>query len=216
MRALRVLLAVLLAGWALLSVCLVLWLRERYGRGGPIPASQAGTLLHPLRRWVHPVRPTLEKFRLKPGYTVLEVGPGPGYFTVEASRMVGPTGRVICLDIQREMIALLRRRLDESGVANAHPVVGDATRLPLRDGSVDAAFLVAVLGEIPDRPAALRELRRVMRPGGVLSFTETLTNPDYVFQDSLRDLCRASGFEELGRSREVTGYTMTFAAPPSP
>lgn len=213
MRVLKVLLAVLLVGWALLSIYVFNWLRERYGRGGPIPASQAGTLLHPLRRWIHPVRLTLEKFRLKPGDTVLELGPGPGYFTVEASRMVGPEGRVICLDIQREMIALLRGRLDEQGVANAHPVVGDATRLPLSDRSVDAAFLVAVLGEIPDRPAALRELRRVMKPGGVLSFTESLTDPDYVFQDSLRDLCRASGFEELARSREVTGYTMCFAAP---
>lgn len=72
---------------------------------------------------------------------------------------------------------------------------------------------MAVLGEIGDRPAALKELRRVLKPGGVLSLTETLTDPDYVFQGTLRDLCRAIGFKELECSREITGYTMVFAAP---
>lgn len=217
MRALKVLLVVLFAGWVLLSVYIILyivqWFRERYGRGGPMPASQARELLRPGRGWIHPVRSTLERFRLKPGDTVLELGPGPGYFTIEAGRMVGPGGRVLCLDIQPAMVGFLRQRLEEQGVTNAHPMVGDAVNLPLADSSVDVAFLVAVLGEIPDRPGALAELRRVMRTGGVLSFMETLTDPDYMFQDSLRDLCRASGFEFLDRGGQILGYTMCFAAP---
>jgi len=213
MRKLRILLVVLLAGWALVTFYVVQMFRERYGRGGPMPFSEAPHLLHPLRRWIHPMRSTLEKFRLKPGNTVLELGPGPGYFTVEASRMVGPGGRILCLDIQPPMIGLLRQRLEEQHVANAHPMVGDATNLPLADSSVDAVFLVAVLGEIPDRPGAVAELRRVLRPGGVLSFMETLTDPDYIFQDSLRDLCRASGFRYLEHSRRLEGYTMCFSAP---
>jgi ubiquinone/menaquinone biosynthesis C-methylase UbiE len=143
---------------------------------------------------------------------VLELGPGPGYFTIEASRMVGPEGRVVCLDIQREMIEALRERLEENWVENARPMVGDATRLPLRDGGVDAAFLVAVLGEVPDRVSALRELRRVLRPGGTLGFSENLTDPDYVLQRTLRDLCRATGFAEVECSRELIGYAMVFRA----
>ncbi len=213
MRLLRVLLFVAVAGYLLATFFIYTWIRERYGRGGPIPVSQAGALLHPLRRWIHPVRPMLEKFRLKAGDTVLELGPGPGYFTIEAARIVGPAGRVVCLDIQLEMLRLLRKRLDEQAVVNAHPVVADATRLPLADRSVDAAFLVAVFGEVPDRPAALSELRRVLKPGGLLSFSETLTDPDYVFQGSLRDLCRASGFEELECVPGLLGYTISFAAP---
>ncbi|MFH1833750.1 MAG: class I SAM-dependent methyltransferase [bacterium] len=144
---------------------------------------------------------------------MLELGPGPGYFTVEASRMVSAEGRVVCLDIQPEMITLLRGRLDEKQVANAHPLVGDATSLPLADGSVDVAVMVTVLGEIPDRPSALAELRRVLKPGGALSISENLSDPDYQLEASVRDLCRASGFEELDCSREVMGYTMCFAAP---
>lgn len=213
MRALKVLLVAVVAVWALLTVYVFYWFRERFGpRGTPIPFSQAGVLRHPLRPLLHPVRSTLEKFRFKPGDTVLELGPGIGYFTVEASRMVGPQGRLLCLDIQTEMIGALRRRLDERNVTNTRLVVGDATRLPLADGSVDAAYLVTVLGEIPDRPQALAELRRVLRPGGALSISESLTDPDYQLEDSVRDLCRASGFELLHHSGERLGYTMCFTA----
>ncbi|MDO8616761.1 MAG: methyltransferase domain-containing protein [Dehalococcoidia bacterium] len=214
MRALKVLLAFALMVWALLTLLFVLMVRERYGRGGPIPVSQGRALLHPLRRFLQPVRPTLQTFGLKPGETVLELGPGPGYFTLEASRMVGAGGRVLCLDLQRGMLELLRQRLAENEIANAHTVVAEAARLPLADGCVDAAFLVAVLGEIPDRPAALLELRRVLKRGGLLSFAETLTDPDYVFQRELRDLCRATGFEPLETSGQPLGYRMTFRVAP--
>lgn len=212
MRALRFVLYGLVALWALASLYVLVWIRERYGRGGPIPVSQAGMLLHPLRGWIHPLPQTLEKFRIKPGDAVLELGPGPGYFTVEAARIVGPEGRVVCVDLQPGMLQMLASLLEEASVTNADPLAGDATRLPLADVSVDAAFLVTVLGEIPDRPQALAELRRVLKPGGVLSFSESLTDPDYVFQASLRDLCRAMGFRELSCSGERLGYTMTFAA----
>jgi len=74
------------------------------------------------------------------------------------------------------------------------------------------AYLVAVLGEIPDRVQALRELRRVLRRGGVLSITETLTDPDYQLEDSVRDVCRAVGFEPLEHVRGLLGYTMNFRA----
>ena len=212
MRVVKILLVVLLAGGAYLFVYAVQWLRERHARRGPMPFSQASILEHPLRPLLHPVRSTLEKFRLKRGDAVLELGPGTGYFTVEASRMVGPEGRLLCLDVQPPMIDALRRRLDERNVTNAHPMLANALNLPLADDSVDAAYLVTVLGEIPDRPQALAELRRVLRPGGALSICESLRDPDYQLEDSVRDLCRASGFEVLGHSRQPLGYTMCFTA----
>jgi len=217
MRALRVLLIILIAGWALLVVFAAAyvfhWFRERYGHGGPMPFKDAGHLLHPLRPWIHPVRSTVERFHLGPGDTVLELGPGPGYFSAEASRMVDPEGRLLCLDVQAPMVGALRQRLEEQGIANAHPMVGDAMHLPLADDSLDAAFLVAVLGEIPDRPKALLELRRVLKPGGVLSIMEHLTDPHYQLEDAVRDICRASGFNVLDHSHQRLGFTMSFAAP---
>jgi ubiquinone/menaquinone biosynthesis C-methylase UbiE len=170
-------------------------------------------LITPLRSLVHPVRESLESFGVAPGQTVLELGPGPGYFTIEAARIVGPDGQVLCLDLQPGMLGLLRGRLAEAGVTNAQLVVADAQRLPLADGSVSGAFLVTVLGEVPDRVAALRELRRVLRPGGVLAFMETLTDPDYMLEDTTRDLCRALGFQPRSHDRRLLGYIMTFTAP---
>jgi len=164
------------------------------------------------RRVVHPLRRTVDSFRVDGAHTVLEVGPGTGYFTVEVARRAGPEGRVVCVDIQPEMIGALHHRLLAKGVTNALPTVGDALALPLAEGSVDCAFLVTVLGEVPDRAKALAELRRVLKPGGILSITEALPDPDYQFPDVVRDLCRASGFRLLEHHRRLLGFTMNFAA----
>jgi ubiquinone/menaquinone biosynthesis C-methylase UbiE len=188
------------------------WHIERYRRRGPMPYSGRAILHNPLRPLIHPVRRTLERAHVETGATVLELGPGTGYFSVEASRVIGPGGRLLCLDIQPPMLAELAGRLRDAGVTNAGLILGDATHLPLAEDSVDSAYLVAVLGEIPDRPQALAELRRVLRRGGVLSITETLNDPDYQFEDSVRDVCRAVGFEPLEHIRGLLGYTMSFRA----
>jgi len=210
MRLLRLLLArgILVFG----GFYLVNWYVVRTRHRGPMPFAEAGLLRSPLRGLIHPVRRTLTRAHVEPGATVLEIGPGTGYFSVEVSRMIGPGGRLLCLDIQPPMLADLSERLRDAGVINADLLLGDATRLPLAEDSVDTAYLVAVLGEIPDRPQALRELRRALRPGGVLSITETLTDPDYQLEDSVRDVCRAVGFEPLDHVRGLLGYTMNFRA----
>ena len=212
----RVLGAIALA-WAAISALLGLfvwlWVRERYSRGGPFPAKDAFSLLNPLRSWLQSVDSSLRTFRVREGHTVLELGPGPGYFTLGASRAVGPAGRVICVDVQPAMLSILRQRLQDAQIANTRLVAGDAVRLPLGDGCVDEAFLVTVLGEIPDRPRAMAELRRVMKAGGVLSVMETFSDCDYQLEDSVRDLCRAFGFEAIGHERRRLGYTLCFAAP---
>lgn len=216
MRTIRLLIWFLLIGWAIVSIGFIryarYWFRERR-RGGPILVSQVGTFTSPWRQRIHPARETLMRFGVKDGDTVLELGPGPGYFTPHAGTMVGARGRVLSVDLQHEMLPLLQERLQEYGTTNAFPVAGDATRLPLTDRSVDVAFLVTVFGEVPDRPAALAELRRVLKPGGKLGFLETLTDPDYVFVDTMKDLCRAFGFDLIDHQRQRLGYTMTFTAP---
>lgn len=211
MPRLRLLAWLLLGAYFVFTACTFFWWRERYHRGGPISPAQAKSLLTPARRLLMPPGRMLERFGVRRDETVLELGPGPGYFTPEAAQFVGMGGRILCLDLQPPILDMLQRRLHRQGVANAHPVAADAQRLPLRDGSVDRAFLVAVLGEIPDRVAALRELHRVLKPGGMLAFSETLTDPDYVAQRTLHDLCRATGFQEEARFRERLGYTMLFS-----
>jgi ubiquinone/menaquinone biosynthesis C-methylase UbiE len=93
------------------------------------------------------------------------------------------------------------------------PGMADAMRLPLRDASVDLAFLVAVLGEVPDREAAVDELVRVLKPGGALAFNETLTDPDYVSPGELRRLCLDRGLEETSFSSRVLTFIIRFEKP---
>lgn len=174
-------------------------------------ADRADDLLNPLRSIFMPARKTLERFDLAEGRTVLEVGPGPGYYTIEASRIVGESGRVLSLDIQRGMIKRLTARLQDAGVdANVRPIVGDAMHLPLRSGMVDRVYLVTVLGEIPEPPAALAELRRVLAHGGLLAIDETMRDPDYVRVDALRKMCADAGFTQIAHHRSLLGYTALF------
>jgi ubiquinone/menaquinone biosynthesis C-methylase UbiE len=109
------------------------------------------------------------------------------------------------------MAMALRRRLASSEVWNTDVVIGEAGALPLADGSIDCAYLVTVLGEIPDRPRALRELHRVLAPRATLSVTETLPDPDYQSMGSVRDLAHAAGFQVLEEIRRFLGYTSNFA-----
>jgi ubiquinone/menaquinone biosynthesis C-methylase UbiE len=178
------------------------------------PAEKADDLLNPLRAVFMPARKTLARFDLDRGQTVLEVGPGPGYYTIEASRIVGPSGRLLCLDVQRGMIERLNSRLTEKDAGeNVHSIVSDAMHLPLRSGTVDRVFLVTVLGEIPQPQAALVELRRVLADGGVVAIDETLRDSDYVRIRKLRKMCAEAGFVQIAHRRSPLGYTACFRGP---
>jgi SAM-dependent methyltransferase len=187
------------------------WLDERR-RQEVFPAREAALLLNPLRSVIMPVSRPLDRCDLQPGQTVLELGPGPGWYSREAAHRVGEAGRLICLDIQRDMLDILRQRLDEAGAA-AELVVGDAVALPLADGAVDCAFLVTVLGEVPDHLAVVRELARVTKPGGRVCFTESFGDPDYVLAKKLRRLAAMAGLREDGFFRDPFGYTAVFGVP---
>jgi SAM-dependent methyltransferase len=208
-RRLAILLVAALAAGAWLAA---LWFRERRAHT-VFPASQAASLLHPARRHLQSPERMVAAFDIAAGHLVLELGPGPGYFTTEAARAVGEHGRVVGADLQPDMIRELRARLPANVAPRVRTIVCDAMRLPLRSASFDRAFLVAVLGEVPEPEPALAELRRVLRPGGVLSIAETLTDPDYVRDATLRALALDAGLEFVDRRRQPLGYIMRFRRP---
>ncbi|HXV53991.1 MAG TPA: methyltransferase domain-containing protein [Solirubrobacterales bacterium] len=101
-----------------------------------------------------------------PGQRILDVGCGPGFYAAELAAEVGADGGVTGVDGSDAMLALARRRNSEA--ANVEFVEGDATALPVADDSFDAALSVQVLEYVAEIPAALAEVRRVLRPGGRL------------------------------------------------
>ena len=187
---------------------LVSRLAARLGHSSPCPATLSWLVDNSLRRAY--MRPVLGRIGIQPGERVLELGPGPGAFTVGAAERAGPEGRLIAVDIQPVMIARVDQRVQEAGVTNVETHVASAHCLPLGDGSVDRAFLITVLPEIPDRARALAELRRVLRPGGVLSITEEFYDPDYLFLTETVRLVEAAGFRLEERFGNWAVYTANF------
>lgn len=191
---------------------LIARLAARSGHSSPCPAALSWLVDNPVRQ--RTVRPVLDRVGIRPGEHVLELGPGPGAFTLDAAHQVGAEGRLIAIDIQPKMIAQVERRVQKAGLTNVETHVASAHALPVEDGSVDRAFLITVLPEIPDPGRALAELHRVLRPDGVLSITEEFSDPDYLFLPETIRLVEAAGFRFEERFGNFWVYTANFRKVP--
>jgi protein-L-isoaspartate O-methyltransferase len=164
------------------------------------------------RFWVQPPHPVITLGRLRdvlvprPGERVLEVGPGTGYYSLDMAGWLAPGGQLDIFDLQQEMLDHTTQRARERGVENITPTQGDARRLPYADASFDAAYLAAVLGEIPDQDAAMLELTRILRPGGRLVVGELFGDPHWVRPGRLRERAEAAGLTWTRRSGTPLGY----------
>lgn len=148
------------------------------------------------RFWVDVPHPFVTRERLhealapQPGERILEVGPGTGYYSLAVAERVGT---LELLDVQQEFLDHTMRRAQEAGLTNLVAAQGDARSMPFEDGRFDGAYLTAVLGEVPDQDAALRELARVVRPGGRVVVGELFGDPHWVAPRTLRRRAEAAG-----------------------
>ena len=149
----------------------------------------------------------------RPGERVLEVGPGRGYYALDVAPRLFPGGTLDVFDLQQGMLDVIMRRAAERGLTNIVPTQGDAQALPYADGTFDAAYLVATLGEVPDQDAALREVRRVLRPGGRLVVGEGLPDPHMIPFATLRRRAEAAGLRLEHRHGGRLAYFASFRVP---
>ena len=169
------------------------------------------------RFWVEAPHPLITRNRLRstlaprPGERLLEVGPGTGYYALPVASWLGPGGTLEVLDVQREMLDHTLRRAAEERVDGIVATEADARSMPYEDESMDGAYLVTVLGEIPDQDAALRELRRVVRPGGRVVVGELFGDPHWVSPPALRRRAEAAGLRFEQRAGTPLGYFARFA-----
>jgi len=184
------------------------WRGANRRRSRPCPASLSWLLEGAVMNSLLGTDTTLNRIGFRPGQRVLEVGPGPGRLLIPAARRVLPNGEVVGLDIQPGMIERLRTRALRAGVSNLTPVLGDVTKVDLPPSSFDVVYLSAVLGEIPDRSAALQPCYAWLKPGGLLSITEVALDPDYQSRSTVRRLAEDAGF----RLRELQGSWLLFTA----
>jgi len=111
----------------------------------------------------------LDAAGLKPGQKVLEVGCGPGFFTIPAAKIVGAEGVVYALDVNPFAVETVQRKVEKEGLDNVKILFADAAKTGLPDESVDLAFLFGVIHALEDVDAVMQEMHRVLKAKGILS-----------------------------------------------
>ena len=144
------------------------------------------------------------------GERILEIGPGIGIHALAVALSLAPNGTLDVLDVQQEMLDDVMRRASGLAITHITAKQGDAQKLPYPDGAFDGAYLVGVLGEIPDGRAALRELRRVLKPSGRLVVGEVFFDPDFVRFGSLKGRAEPASFAFEWRLGGALSYLARF------
>ena len=132
----------------------------------------AGWLERPEREREEQPNRLLDALRLKPGQMVADIGAGSGYFSFRLAKRVGPSGTVFAVDIQPEMLALIRQKMKKRDVTNIVPVKGEITDPKLDKESVDLFLMVDVYHEFSHPWEMTRAMVRSLKPGGRLVFVE--------------------------------------------
>lgn len=162
------------------------------------PPEKAGSLTGLWRKILQNPRRILKKY-VRPGMTVLDYGCGPGFFTIEAAKMVGDGGKVIAADLQPEMLDMVRRSLagkEYEKRVELHRCEADSIGVAEK---IDFALMFYVAHELPDMGAAFAEIFSALNPGGILFVVEPnfhVSKDD--FTDTIEAAC-AAGFEEAAR-----------------
>ena len=159
-------------------------------------------LASPVRRWMAGNPENLLEPYVREGMTVLEPGPGMGFFTLPLARLVGPAGRVVAVDIQPRMLSSLQRRARKAGVQDrvetrlAKP---ESMELDGLKGAVDFVLAFAVVHEMPSAGAFFNEAAIALKPGGLLFFAEPF---GHVAQESFQKelhAARQAGMESVSQ-----------------
>src|SRR3989454_792536 len=151
---------------------------------------------------------------LRPGETALDLGSGAGIDAFLAARRVGPTGRVIGVDMTPAMLDRARANAAEAGLTQVEFRQGRLEALPLEDASVDAVTSNCVINLVPDKSIVFREIVRVLRPGGRLAISDIVLDgplPEAIATDVLAYVgCVAGAIErrayfDLAQAAGLTG-----------
>ena len=139
---------------------------------------------------------------VREGWTVLEPGPGMGFFTLELARLVGPSGRVIAADIQPKMLDRLKRRASNAGLLeriDARLASRESMSIADLRGSVDFTLAFAVVHELPDRKRFFGEVAPAAKAGALLLLAEPKGHVKQPEFDSELQAASDAGFEVIGR-----------------
>ncbi len=167
----------------------------------------------PIRRFAHNPRAILSPF-IKPGMTVLELGPGMGFFTLDIARLVGARGRVIAVDVQQRMLCGIESRASKAGLLHRLDLrlAGESRRWEEGlDGAVDVALAIFMLHEVPDQQGLFAVIRRALVPGGRLFISEPMFHVSKQNYEATVAEAERAGFIEVGHPKMRRSRTVLMA-----
>jgi ubiquinone/menaquinone biosynthesis C-methylase UbiE len=165
---------------------------------------------NPLRRLVHDPAAILSP-HVREGFTVVDIGPGMGYFTVELCRLVGKTGKVIAVDLQEEMLSSVRWRVQKAGFGDRLEV--RVTGPEKLDVSEKADFILAfwMVHEVPDRGRFMGEITALLKPQGSFLLVEPYLHVSAsAFHDTVRK-GEAAGLVQKATPKIAFGRSVLFS-----
>lgn len=183
--------------------------KNSFSGKGVFPPKYAFTLLIPFRNIFLSPRKLIQRLDLKEDHNVLEIGPGPGYFSAHIAKQL-KSGRLVLLDIQQEMLDFAKKRLDKKKIKNVDYKLTDGNSLNLESDFFDSVFMVTVIGEVDNKDNYLKEIYRVLKEDGLLSISELAGDPDKISIDEIQSLVSAYGFEVTEIFGNKLNYTVNF------
>ena len=198
----------------LLIIVAIVWRLASDRASLPCPAwlSWLVKLNNPLFR-NDSARSIIQHLDLQPGMKVLDFGCGPGRLTIPIAQKISPKGQVIAFDIQEKMLDRNRARARAANFANVQWVQGGAGEEKLGSNTYDRVLLVTVLGEIPNKDVAMREIFDAVKRGGVLSVTEVIADPHFQSRTSVFQRAQTVGLIEKNFFGNSLSFTINFEKP---
>jgi len=182
---------------------------EKFTSKGIFPHQFAFTLLIPLRNIFLSPKKLIQRLELKEDHTVLEIGPGPGYFSLNVARKL-QRGKLVLADIQKEMLDYSKKRLDKKGIKNVEYKICDGNKLDFNDSSFDRVFMVTVIGEVEQKESYIKEIFRILKKGGILSISELAGDPDKMSVKEVEELVMLCNFKLKNQYGNDKNYTINF------
>lgn len=185
---------------------------HQHSPGHICPAEHAGWLHSPLRRLINDPKRLLRGL-VAPGYTAVDLGCGPGYYTLPLAKMVGESGRVIAVDVQEGMLAQLRVRAEKAGLSpRIQPHLAGGNTLDV-SSPADFALAFWMLHEVPDQLGFLRQVHDMLRPRGRLLLAEPLGHVSKTRFTAVIAMAEQVGLRLVGRPRVGFSRTALFERP---
>jgi len=189
------------------------WRFASQRRSLPCPVWMKWMLDPPFSWMSGRTKKTLKHLNLSSGMQVLDAGCGPGRLSIPMAKLIGPFGTVTAMDIQEGMLEEVKKRADKDGDGNILYLQGGIGEGKLEPERYDRIVMITVLGEIPDRKRAMKEIYGALKSGGLLLIEETIRDPHFQRVKAVRELANETGFVEKVWDGSRFNYTILFEKP---